>query len=277
MFVLILFVVAEYLISKQKRLNNFDSYEIYSNLLFIAIDRVLSFFTGSDGGAFALWVWNHRLFQWPLEGVAKWISLFIVSEFVYYWVHWYNHHVNIGWATHIMHHSPMKYNLTTGYRLGITRLFSLGWLVGLPMMLLGIHPQDLALMLGIIFFYNFFIHTELIGSLGWLDLIFNTPSNHRVHHADEPALYNKNLGGVTVVFDHLFGTYAAEEGRITKYGIPKMMEPKKLSWEIFGYWSQVFRSFISARGVSEKLKALFGAPIEIEGMAQGEVKNHGVL
>jgi sterol desaturase/sphingolipid hydroxylase (fatty acid hydroxylase superfamily) len=266
----------EYFLSRRGKFNNFNSYEVTSNLVIISIDRILSALTGADGGALAHWIWSHRILDWNLDGFAKWSLIFLLAEFVYYWIHFYNHKVNIGWATHIVHHSPTKYNLTVGYRLGITRFFSLGWIVGLPVMLLGIHPQDLALVLGLIFFYNFFIHTELIGSLGWLDLVLNTPSNHRVHHANDPSLYNKNLGGATVLFDHLFGTFAKEEVRIKDYGIPELMKPQKFYLEIFGYWIQIFQQFGAVKGLQKKFRVLFGAPQELHVVAEGELKKYGI-
>lgn len=253
-------VSLEYVLSKRRNLNNFDLYEVYSNFLFISIDRVLTYFTGSDGGAISMWFWNHRFVEITLTGWSRWFFLFFIAEFVYYWVHWYNHHVNLGWATHIMHHSPTKYNLTTGYRLGITRLFSLGWIIGLPVILFGVHPSELAGLLGFVFLYNFFIHTELIKRMGWLDFILNTPSNHRVHHAAEPLFYNKNLGGMTVIFDHIFGTYCSEPTRGLQYGIPEVMEKRKLGFEIFVYWHQVFRKVRSSKSLMAMLKAIFGAP-----------------
>jgi hypothetical protein len=58
--------------------------------------------------------------------------------------------------------------------------------------------------------WNFLIHTEKIKKLGFLDEIFNTPSNHRVHHASNPEYIDKNLGGILIIYDRLFGTYAKE-------------------------------------------------------------------
>lgn len=250
----------EYFISRKKKLQNFNGYEALSSIALISFDKILTLFTGTDGGVAVKWLWGHRLFELGFSSTTNFILTFIAAEFFYYWNHWYNHHVNIGWATHIMHHSPTKYNLTLGYRLGITRFFSLGWLVFLPLVILGFHPADISLSVGIIFLYQFFIHTELIPKLGVLDKIFNTPSSHRVHHSSNPTHYNKNLGGITLLFDHLFGTYYAEGDREKmKYGIPSVMEKKNIWYEITCHWQKVFRQFKNASGLKGKAIALFGS------------------
>ncbi len=169
-------------------------------------------------------------------------------EFVYYWAHRYNHRTNLGWASHSIHHSPTRYNLTMGYRLGLTRAFSLAWVLFLPLILLGFHQADVALMAGIIFLYQFFLHTELIPPLGFLEKIFNTPSNHRVHHGSDPRYFDKNLGGITVLFDQLFGTYRAEPGKgELDYGLKTIVAKHSLVYEIFNYWAALFRQLRKAK------------------------------
>src|SRR5262249_24360756 len=152
----------------------------------------------------AKWLWDHRFFNVPQAGVTGVVFTFLATEFFYYWAHRDNHRVSLGWATHQMHHEPTKYNLTLGYRLGITKFFSLAWLIFLPLVLVGFRPERIALCAGIIFLYQFFLHTEFVPRLGFLEGIFNTPSNHRVHHGNDPRFYDKNLGGLTIVFDRIF-------------------------------------------------------------------------
>lgn len=257
-------IIAEYFYSKKKGISNYAFPETVTSIALISIDKILGLLTGSDGGPLVKWLWAHRFFDLPLEKPWTLVATFIAAEFLYYWNHWYNHHVNIGWATHIMHHSPTRYNLTLGYRLGITRLFSLGWLVFLPLILFGFRPEDIAQCIGIIFLYQFFIHTELVPKLGWLDLFFNTPSAHRVHHSGNPREYNKNLGGLTLVFDHLFGTYGREsEEGIKRYGIARVMKKKSLWFEITAHWRVVIHRFLHADTIKGKCLALFGRPARL--------------
>lgn len=256
----IVFLIAEYFISRRKDLSNFNGYEAFSNLVLISLDKIIALVTGADGSGAGSWLWQFRVFELDFSPPVNFMLTFMATEFMYYWNHWYNHHVNIGWATHIMHHSPTKFNFTIGYRLGITRFFSLGWLIFLPLVILGFHPNDIALSVGIMFLFQFFIHTELVPRLGWLDKIFNTPSNHRIHHSSNPKHYNKNLGGTLMLFDHIFGTYQAEEkdAKMT-YGIPRIMIKKSIWYEITCHWSKVFKQFKEARGMKGKVIAVFGS------------------
>lgn len=259
---IVLCVVIEIFISYKRGMGLYSGYETFTNLSFIAFDQVISALTGSDGGGLVYWLYDHRLFDWKFSGTINLLITFVGIEFFYYCTHWYNHHVNIGWATHVMHHSPTKYNLTLGYRLGITRFFSLGWILFLPLILFGANPKDVLLIVGIVLFGQFFLHTELVPKLGWLDVIFNTPSAHRVHHSSNPAHYNKNLGGVTLFFDHLFGTYMAEGERSQmKYGIQSVMNKRNIWHEIFCHWKVVFRQFREANSLKGKILAIFGPPI----------------
>jgi len=58
--------------------------------------------------------------------------------------------------------------------------------------------------------YQFWIHTEQIGRLGWFDRVFASPSNHRVHHAVNDRYLDRNYGGILIVWDRLFGTFQDE-------------------------------------------------------------------
>jgi alkylglycerol monooxygenase len=58
--------------------------------------------------------------------------------------------------------------------------------------------------------YQFWIHTELVGKLGWFDYVFASPSNHRVHHGINDRYLDKNYGGILILWDRLFGTFEEE-------------------------------------------------------------------
>ncbi len=251
-------IVAEYLFSRRFKRDNYDRREALSSLAIIIIDRVFFFFPNLGGSSGTQWIWNHRLVD--LSFHRNWVVTLIAVEFAYYWTHRYNHNVSLGWASHSIHHSPTRYNLTMGYRLGLTRLFSLSYLVFFPLIPLGFHPDDIALCVGIMFVYQFFIHTEFIPKLGFLDRIFNTPSNHRVHHAADPNFYGKNLGGFTVIFDRFFGTYAPEpEGKL-QYGMPEVMDRKNFGYEILNYWATIGRALRKVKNPWQAVQTIFGSP-----------------
>jgi alkylglycerol monooxygenase len=58
--------------------------------------------------------------------------------------------------------------------------------------------------------YQFWLHTELVPSLGILELVLNTPSHHRVHHATNAYCADKNYAGLLIIWDRVFGTFQRE-------------------------------------------------------------------
>jgi sterol desaturase/sphingolipid hydroxylase (fatty acid hydroxylase superfamily) len=261
---ILLVILLEYSYSKINTLNNYDAYEVVSNFVLISIDKIIAFFTVAGALKIPNLIAKYALFEFHFDNWIRFTLTFIGCEFFYYWNHRYHHYTNLGWSTHIMHHSPVKYNLTLGYRLGVTRTFSLGWVVFLPMMLIGFKPEEVLLCLSIIFVYQFFIHTELVPKLGIIDKYINTPSAHRVHHSSDPLHYNTNLGGITLIFDHLFGTYMAEPEGKMEYGIPELMKKKNIVLEIFVQWRNVFFEVIRARNPKSLFKALFARPGQLK-------------
>jgi sterol desaturase/sphingolipid hydroxylase (fatty acid hydroxylase superfamily) len=90
--------------------------------------------------------------------------------------------------------------------------------------------------------FQFFVHTQAIGKLGWVEHVFNTPSIHRVHHARNPQYIDRNYAGVLVVWDRLFGTYVEEDAAVPcEYGIIGQIhghDPIRLT---FHEWIAMFR------------------------------------
>jgi Sterol desaturase len=59
--------------------------------------------------------------------------------------------------------------------------------------------------------YQFWVHTEQIGRLGWFDRVFCSPSNHRAHHAVNDRYLDRNYGGILILWDRLFGSFVEED------------------------------------------------------------------
>lgn len=146
------------------------------------------------------------------------LATFFIAELAYYWYHRWNHEVPALWTLHHTHHSSPWMNLTTAFRINWMGSF-VGQVYFLPIIWIGFNPEVLALCLAGSLFYQFFLHTEFIGRLGWFEgLLFNTPSAHRVHHGSNEAYIDKNYGGMLIIFDRLFGTYQAETEAVN-YGV----------------------------------------------------------
>jgi alkylglycerol monooxygenase len=155
-------------------------------------------------------VYNHfALFSLPADDWRVWVGALVAYDFFYYWNHRIDHEVGLFWAAHVVHHQSEAFNLSTALRQPSSGVL-LGWIFYLPMAIAGVPPVVFVAVGLIDLLYQFWIHTELIGKLGWFDRIFASPSNHRVHHGVNDRYLDKNYGGILIIWDRLFGTYEDE-------------------------------------------------------------------
>ena len=206
-------------------------------------------------------LWTHRLGTVPMDRPWAIPLLFVGVELAYYWQHRLSHAVRWLWASHAVHHTSEQITVPAAYRLAWTDLVSGTPLFVAPLVVLGFAPVGVLVTVGVVVAYQFWLHTELVPRLGWFDRIFNSPSNHRVHHATNALYAGKNFGGVLVVFDRLFGTYAAEQpGVVPRYGkvVPlRSHDPLVIA---FHEWAALGRDVQRSRSCSEAVRACFGAP-----------------
>ena len=165
------------------------------------------------------------------------------------------------WAGHVAHHSSQKLNFGTALRQGVTERAH-KYLFWLPLPLLGFDPLMIFLMIGLNLFYQFWVHTELVRRLpNVLELIFNTPSHHRVHHASNVRYLDCNLGGVLILWDRLFGTFSREEDlEPPVYGLTHNIatfNPVKVA---FGEYANLMRDCSRADRWQDRLRYVFLAP-----------------
>src|SRR5262249_13884093 len=156
----------------------------------------------------AAYIWVSKttaLAKWPEASIWSWIVAFLLVDLCYYWFHRASHRVNFIWATHIVHHQSEEFNLSVALRQSwIQSLFSMVFY--LPLATLGV-PLEVALgAIALNTIGQFWFHTRVIGRLGWLEWVLNTPSHHRVHHGRNPKYLDKNYAGVLIIWDRLFGT-----------------------------------------------------------------------
>jgi sterol desaturase/sphingolipid hydroxylase (fatty acid hydroxylase superfamily) len=161
-------------------------------------------------GIYAWCVEHLALFTLPADSLWVWAGALLLYDFCYYWLHRGGHRVNILWAAHVVHHQSEHYNLSTALRQTGTGVL-LGWLFYLPLALLGVPLKVFVIVALIDLLYQFWVHTEQIGRLGWFDRVFCSPSNHRAHHAVNDRYLDRNYGGVLIVWDRLFGTFVEED------------------------------------------------------------------
>jgi len=202
-------------------------------------------------------VWTHRLFTVSLTTWWSWALLFIGEEFCYYWYHRCSHRVRWFWATHAVHHSPNQLNFATAYRLGWTGKLTGTPLFFLPLVWLGYAPLLVLAAVAINLLYQFWLHSDSIPKLGWLEWAFNTPSHHRVHHAANDEYLDVNYGGVVIVFDRLFGTYAEERDEVPcRYGLVKPLYSNNPLRIAFHEWVALAKDIYAADSWRERLAYL---------------------
>ncbi|RJG57857.1 sterol desaturase family protein [Sphingobium terrigena] len=227
---------------------------VLGNLPFAAMNAaVLSLLFGA--------VWAAAPIHWSADHWATWAGGFLAVEFAYYWFHRASHRIRWIWASHSVHHSAEQMTLLASLRLGWTNLFSAGWVFYVPLIFAGLPPFVLVALLALNLRYQFFLHTEAVGRLGPIELVFNTPAHHRLHHASNDAYIDKNYGGVLILFDRLFGTLAHEKaGEPIRYGLahrPATANPLRLA---FREWAMMLSDARRARGWRAKAHALLAMP-----------------
>ena len=254
---MVIFIVAETIARFKK---SFDETEVKDRLSSIVLG-ISSLLVSLTMKGILIDVFT-RNSNWTLLSISySWKSmllLFIINDFISYWYHRLAHHSRFFWATHIVHHSSQKYNLTVGIREslveGVYRFFY--WI---PLCLIGFSPLTVFMVDGLMVAYSGFLHTEFVGRLGFIERIFMTPSNHRVHHASNPEYIDKNFGTVLVVWDKIFGTYIQESKKPT-YGLTDgflSYNPIKINIE---EWKRMAGYIKVARSMKDKLKIVFGSP-----------------
>jgi len=150
------------------------------------------------------------LWRLPADAVWVWVLALVAYDFCYYWNHRLGHTCALFWAAHAVHHQSEDYNLSTALR-QTSSGFLFSWVFYLPMALAGFPPTVFAVVALIDLLYQYWVHTQQIGKLGWFDRWFCSPSNHRVHHAVNDRYLDRNYGGIWVVWDRLFGTFVEED------------------------------------------------------------------
>lgn len=206
------------------------------------------------------WLYRYRLFDFQTSAWSV-LGLLLAQDFFYYWFHRASHRIRWMWASHVTHHSSERLNLSTAFRQNITYPISGMWLFWLPLAWMGFHPEHIIAAVALSLGFQFFVHTQAVGRLGWLEYVFNTPSHHRVHHARNPRYIDRNYAGVLIIWDKLFGTYVEEDPATPcEYGIVRQVHSHNPLVLTFHEWIAMFRDAARADSLRARLGQLFGPP-----------------
>ena len=204
-------------------------------------------------------VYQYRLFDVPVNGWTI-LPIFVAVELCYYCFHRASHRVRWFWAAHVPHHSGEVMNFTNAMRQSLLNAFTGNFIFFLPLVWLGVPPAVVMFCYAVDLAYQYFVHTEMVGKFpAWFEYIFDTPSNHRVHHGRNPQYIDKNYGGVLIIFDRMFGTYEEEVEKV-EYGITEQIRSYNFLVLNVHELVDMVRDVLAKGPLSQRLKHLYMPP-----------------
>jgi sterol desaturase/sphingolipid hydroxylase (fatty acid hydroxylase superfamily) len=242
--VYILVIGLEVILSHFKKQATYTFRDTVQNLYMMLANMSLDIlFRGIYIGLILIFFYEHRFFTIS-NGWAYWIGLFILEDFMYYWLHRTDHYCRLFWAVHVTHHSSQKFNFTVGFRSSVMEpLYR--FIFFIPLALFGFHPLDIAFIYSATQIWGILVHTEKVGKLGILEKILVTPSHHRVHHASNILYLDRNMGMFLIIWDKIFGTFQEEldpeSYEPIRFGLTHPLEKETPGYLIFHEWQQIGR------------------------------------
>lgn len=256
-------ILIEMVVSKMHNRNYYSFKDTLANLYLMSLNLIL------DLGILLLvttpvlnFAYQYKFFS--IENPwLYWIILLFLEDFMFYWLHYFDHKVRFFWAVHATHHSSDNYNLTVGFRSSVLQpLYR--FLYFLPIAFLGYKPIDIMFMYSVTQLYGTLIHTRFINKLGFLEYFMATPSHHRVHHASNIKYLDKNMGMVFIFWDKMFGTFQQEldenEYEPIKFGLTKKIENENAVNLVVHEWKEIYNDIKKPLPLFTKLKYLFFEP-----------------
>jgi len=255
----IITVIIEIILTVKIRLEEYEFKDAATSIAMGLGNVILGLISKSLVLTVFLFFYKFRLFTIPFAWWS-WILVLFAEDFCYYWFHRTSHENRLFWASHVVHHSSLKYNLSTALRQTWSGSFY-SFIFWIPLILLGFHPVMVLVQISVSLLYQYWIHTELIHKLpNWFEAVFNTPSHHRVHHATNPQYLDRNHAGIFIIWDRLFGTFEPEIEKPV-YGLVKNINTYNPVKVAFNEWIQMFKdAFASKTSFSNRLKYLVKPP-----------------
>lgn len=203
-------------------------------------------------------VQHFSLWQLDAGHWGTWVFALVFYDFCYYWLHRLGHERTLLWAAHVAHHQSEDYNLSTALRQTSTG-FLFSWIFYIPLFICGV-PAEIVVSVGSInLIYQFWVHTRHVPKLGWYEWVFVTPSNHRVHHAQNDAYIDRNYGGIFILWDRLFGTFQEElDGEPCVYGIRGPIKSFSALTALTHIYTYMAKDIWHTKRFSDKFRVLVG-------------------
>jgi len=84
-------------------------------------------------------------------------------------------------------------------------------------------------------------------------------------HGAQPSRLDKNFGGVLIIFNRIFGVFAAPpEREPLRYGLTEPLGLQNPLYVVFPEWVRMAADLGRARSLRDVWRTLFGAPCERE-------------
>jgi sterol desaturase/sphingolipid hydroxylase (fatty acid hydroxylase superfamily) len=261
----LLALVAELVVDRLRGTGFYRTNDAINSLSAGTLSTIFDYFTKFI--SVAIWGYvlqNFALIDMPLSwfdasprGITLWIVAAIGWDFCYYLFHRYSHEISVLWAAHAVHHQSEDYNLSTALRQSSTG-FIFSWIFYLPLFVAGFPYEVLLTVNGANLIYQFWVHTQHIGKLGWADRVFVTPSNHRVHHAQNEIYIDRNYGGIFILWDRMFGSFQEElDDEPVVYGVRKPLANWNPFWANLQVYDYLWFDAVRARRWRDKLGIWF--------------------
>jgi len=261
--VYVLVILAEILLSNWQNRDTYSVKDTVNNFLFMLLNGGIDLVFRAVYVVILMFCWNHKVTEISTPWMY-WLTLLIAEDFLFYWLHRFDHHIRLFWAVHVTHHSSEKMNLTVGFRSSVLQpLYRFIYFI--PLAFVGFKPMDIVFVYSATQIWGILIHTEYVRKMGWLEYILVTPSHHRVHHASNALYLDKNMGMFLIIWDRMFGTFQpeleAEQYQPIRYGLTTPLKKERPDYILTHEWISIFKD-VCQKGISwkDRMNYLFGPP-----------------
>jgi len=252
-------ITLEWAVGRARGRSNYRLNDALNSLSLGVMSQVVGLFTRVLAvGIYAAVYSVAALWQLPADQWWTWVLAVVAYDFCYYWNHRLGHESAVFWASHVVHHQSQEYNLSTALRQTSSGAL-LGWMFYLPMAVAGFPPEAFVFAAIVDLLYQYWIHTEQVGRLGWFDRWFASPSNHRVHHAVNDRYLDRNYGGIFMLWDRAFGTFVEEDEKCV-YGTRAPLDSWDPLWANLEVYADLARRSWQAERWRDRLAVWFMPP-----------------
>lgn len=209
---LVLFVgifVVEWLIPYHKSWNKYDRQgwnDFVYNLTF-PFTQITAVFA-------AIWLLGKQaptdeasILSMELPFLVELVIVILMVDLIWYICHRSFHTLPMLWKFHSLHHNSEQLHVLNNARVHPLELFVFFLPIMLLVQFIDVPPAVLNCYFAFQLTVGLMTHSNIRVRSGWLSYIFNTPELHHWHHSRQRHEHDNNYGSVTMVWDHIFGSY----------------------------------------------------------------------